>query len=88
VNSKNDMKNVENLLKALVQSLVTNPHAVTIQSREDSRGRVYLVSLDPSDAGGVIGRYGVVVKSIRTIIRSAGYNMENIRCSVVFDLPA
>ena len=81
------METVENFLQSVVTKLVTLPEEVSIRSREDTRGKVLYVSLNQKDAGGVIGRQGAVAKSIRTLVRSIGYSIENKRCSVIFDIP-
>jgi uncharacterized protein len=81
------METVEIFIKSIVTKLVTRPDEVTVRSREDDRGKVVYITLNQVDAGGVIGRNGMVAKSIRTLVRSVGYNIENKRCSVIFDIP-
>lgn len=63
---------LKGLVETLVKPLVENPDALSVEeSIED--GVAYVdITVDPADAGKVIGRQGRVIKAIRTLSRAAG----------------
>lgn len=63
---------LKGLVETLVKPLVENPDALSVEeSIED--GVAYVdITVDPTDAGKVIGRQGRVIKAIRTLSRAAG----------------
>jgi uncharacterized protein len=62
----------EGLVRYLVESLVDVPEAVKIAVTENDDSISFLIELDPSDVGKVIGRGGRTIKAIRTLARAAG----------------
>jgi len=62
----------EGLVRYLVESLVDVPEAVKISVTESDESISFLIELDPSDVGKVIGRGGRTIKAIRTLARAAG----------------
>jgi hypothetical protein len=62
----------EGLVRYLVESLVDVPEAVKIAVTETDESISFLIELDPSDVGKVIGRGGRTIKAIRTLARAAG----------------
>lgn len=62
----------EGLVRFLVESLVDNPEAVSIERTELEGSLRYEITLDPEDVGKVIGRGGRIIKAIRTLARAAG----------------
>ena len=62
----------EALVRYLVESLVDVPEAVKISVTQTDDSVSFMVELDPSDVGKVIGRGGRTIKAIRTLARAAG----------------
>lgn len=70
------------LLTALAKSLVSEPDAVSVNSREKEDGTVVLeLRVAPGDMGRVIGKQGRIAKAIRTVMKAAA-TKENIRLLV------
>lgn len=62
---------MEELLKYIVNSLVSKPEQVEIAFADESeKVRIVTVKVDPEDMGKVIGRNGKVATAIRTIVKS------------------
>lgn len=66
------MDPTENLLRAIVTSLVDHPDRVEISRTVDEMGVLLTLGLHPDDMGKVIGRAGNTAKAIRTILRVSG----------------
>ena len=68
------------LLNFLIKNIVKNPDAVSI-SEEDSttfdgnKSKVYLISVDQSDVGVVIGKGGQTIKGIRNLAKVKAVNL-------------
>jgi len=65
----------------VVKGLVAHPDAVTITPVERQGTTVYELRLDPQDVGKVIGRQGVTINAIRSLLL-AGSSRKGERCSV------
>ena len=63
--------NIAGLVETVVRPLVDFEEDLQITSREEGSTIIVEVSLNPEDAGKVIGRQGRVIKSIRTLARAA-----------------
>lgn len=76
-------------LEHVVKGLVEHPDRVTITPVERSGMTVYELRLDPSDVGRVIGRQGMTINAIRSLL-TAGSAHKALRCSleIVEDRPA
>ena len=76
-------------LEYVVKGLVQHPEAVTITPVEREGTTVYELRLDPQDVGKVIGRQGMTINAIRSLLL-AGSAQKGLRCSVeiVEDRPA
>ncbi len=62
---------MEELLRYMVNSLVSKPEQVEITVADESeKTKVVTVKVDPEDMGKVIGRNGKVATAIRTIVKS------------------
>ena len=68
-------------LEYVVKSLVQHPEAVSITPVERSGVTIYELRLDPSDVGKIIGRQGVTINAIRSLLL-AGSARKGLRCSV------
>lgn len=62
---------MKDLVEFLVQELVDEPDAVSVEETLDERGPRYRVRVAPEDMGKVIGRGGRTAKAIRTVVRAA-----------------
>jgi len=76
-------------LEYVVKGLVQKPEAVNVTPVERAGMTVYELRLDPSDVGKIIGRQGMTINAIRSLLL-AGSAKKGIRCSIeiVEDKPA
>jgi uncharacterized protein len=76
-------------LEYVVKGLVQNPDTVSITPVEREGMTVYEIRLDRQDVGKIIGRHGVTINAIRSLLL-AGSAKKGVRCSVeiVEDKPA
>lgn len=76
-------------LEYIVKGLVQYPEAVSITPVEREGTTVYELRLDQQDVGKIIGRHGVTINAIRSLLL-AGSAKKGLRCSVeiVEDKPA
>jgi predicted RNA-binding protein YlqC (UPF0109 family) len=68
-------------LEYVVKSLVQNPGAVAVTPVERASMTVYELRLDPGDVGKIIGRQGITINAIRSLLL-AGAIKKGLRCSV------
>jgi predicted RNA-binding protein YlqC (UPF0109 family) len=68
-------------LEYIVKGLVQKPEAVTITPVEREGTTIYELRLDPQDVGKVIGRQGMTINAIRSLLL-AGSAKKGMRCSV------
>ena len=75
-------------LEYVVKGLVLNPEAVTITPVEREGTTVYELRLDPQDVGKIIGRQGMTINAIRSLLL-AGSARKGLRCTlgIVEDKP-
>jgi uncharacterized protein len=80
---------MQEFLEYVVKGLVQHPDAVSVTPVERGGATVYELRLEPSDVGKIIGRQGVTINAIRSLLL-AGSAKKGIRCSVeiVEDGPA
>ena len=73
----------------VVKGLVQNPDAVTITPVQREGVMVYELRLHPSDVGKIIGRQGMTINAIRSLLL-AGSAKNGLRCTleIVEDKPA
>ena len=76
-------------LEYVIKGLVQNPDTVSVTPVEREGMTVYEVRLDRQDVGKIIGRHGVTINAIRSLLL-AGSAKKGVRCSVeiVEDKPA
>ncbi|HTQ50033.1 MAG TPA: KH domain-containing protein [Candidatus Acidoferrales bacterium] len=76
-------------LEYVVKGLVQNPDTVSITPVEREGMTVYEIRLERQDVGKIIGRHGVTINAIRSLLL-AGSAKKGVRCSVeiVEDKPA
>jgi predicted RNA-binding protein YlqC (UPF0109 family) len=68
-------------LEYVVKGLVARPDAVTITPVERQGMTVYEVRVDSADMGKVIGRQGMTINAIRSLVL-AGSAKRGLRCTV------
>lgn len=68
-------------LEYVVKGLVQNPGAATVTPVERAGVTVYELRLDPADVGKIIGRQGITINAIRSLLL-AGSARKGLRCSV------
>ena len=68
-------------LEYVVKGLVQHPDAVSITPVERAGVTVYELRLDPEDVGKIIGRQGVTINAIRSLLL-AGSAKKGLRCAV------
>lgn len=76
-------------LEYVVKGLVEHPEGVKVTPVEREGLTIYELRLDPSDVGRVIGRQGMTINAIRSLL-TAGSARKNLRCTleIVEDGPA
>jgi predicted RNA-binding protein YlqC (UPF0109 family) len=62
---------MEELVEFLAQSLVEDPEAVSVYTKETRRAKVLKLRVAPEDVGRVIGRNGRVANAMRSVLRAA-----------------
>ena len=80
---------MQEFLEYVIKGLVQHPEAVTVTPVERAGSTVYELRLEPSDVGKIIGRQGVTINAIRSLLL-AGSAKKGVRCSleIVEDAPA
>ncbi len=61
---------LKDLIKMMVQALVSNPGMVHVEEMQGENISVYELTVAKEDRGRIIGKNGQTVKSIRTIINA------------------
>ena len=74
---------MKEILETIITTLVSDKEAVTIKQIDGEQSIIFEVKVADSDMGKVIGKQGVIAKSIRTIMKAAA-SKENKRVSVEF----
>ena len=81
------LKQTKKTLKQILTNLVDNPEDVEIEEELDKRGVLLTVNINNEDAPVVIGRKGMVIKSIKNVIRAIGAKEEDARVSISLNIP-
>lgn len=68
-------------LEYVVKGLVEHPDEVTVTPVEHNGLTIYELRLNPGDVGRVIGRQGMTINAIRSLL-TAGSARKGLRCSV------
>ena len=72
---------MQEFLEYVVKGLVQHPDAVTVTPVERAGMTIYELRLDPADVGKIIGRQGMTINAIRSLLL-AGSAKKGLRCSV------
>ncbi|MDE5781863.1 MAG: KH domain-containing protein [Lachnospiraceae bacterium] len=67
---------MKELVEVIAKALVNNPDEVEVTEREDEKGIVVELKVDPSDMGKVIGKQGRIAKAIRSVVKAAASKEE------------
>ena len=74
---------MKEILETIITTLVSDKEAVAIKQIDGEQSVIFEVKVAEADMGKVIGKQGVIAKSIRTIMKSVAAK-ENKRVSVEF----
>jgi predicted RNA-binding protein YlqC (UPF0109 family) len=72
---------MQTFLDYVVKGLVEHPEEVTITPVDRNGMTIYELRLNPSDVGRIIGRQGVTINAIRSLLL-AGSARKGLRCAV------
>jgi predicted RNA-binding protein YlqC (UPF0109 family) len=80
---------MQDFLEYVVKGLVQNPNAVSVTPVQREGMTVFELRLDPQDVGKVIGRRGMTINAIRSLLL-AGSARKGLRCTleIIEDKPA
>ena len=70
---------MQEFVEYVVKGLVDQPDAVTVTEVERESSTVYELRMDPDDVAKVIGRRGVTINAIRSLLQ-AGAAKKGMRC--------
>lgn len=68
-------------LEYVIKGLVHHPEKVSVTPVEKSGLTIYELRMDPEDVGKVIGRQGMTINAIRSLLL-AGSAKKGLRCSL------
>lgn len=74
---------MKEILETIILNLVDNKEAVSINEIEGEKSVVYEVKVAENDMGKIIGKQGVIAKSIRTVIKAVA-TREQKRVTIEF----
>ncbi len=63
---------MEEVLRTIIENLVENKDAISIEKVEEDYKEIYKVKVDQNEMGRIIGKQGKIAQAIRTIIKSLG----------------
>jgi len=72
---------MQDFVEYVVKGLVDEPEAVSVTEVENNGTTVYELRMDPDDIAKVIGRRGVTINAIRSLIQAGGAK-KGIRCGL------
>jgi predicted RNA-binding protein YlqC (UPF0109 family) len=72
---------MQEFLEYVVKGLVQHPDAVRVTPVERAGMTIYELRLDQSDVGKIIGRQGMTINAIRSLLL-AGSAKKGLRCAV------
>ena len=62
---------MDELVRFIAKSLVDDPDAVQVETKQDGEYTVIKLHVAPGDMGKVIGKKGRIAKAIRTVVKAA-----------------
>ena len=72
---------MQDFVEYVIRGLVDQPDSVTVTAVEDNGPTVYELRMDPDDVAKVIGRRGVTINAIRSLLQ-AGAAKKGMRCGL------
>lgn len=63
---------MEEILRTVIENLVENKEAVSIEKEEQKDREIYKVKVDSGEMGKIIGKQGKIAHSIRTLMKALG----------------
>jgi predicted RNA-binding protein YlqC (UPF0109 family) len=72
---------MQEFLEYVVKGLVNHPDAVTVTPVAKDAVTIYELRLHPEDVGKIIGRQGMTINAIRSLLL-AGSAKKSLRCSL------
>ncbi len=63
---------MDDILKLIIESLVENKDAISIEKEENDYKITYKVKVDNSEMGKVIGKNGRIATAVKTLMQSVG----------------
>jgi predicted RNA-binding protein YlqC (UPF0109 family) len=72
---------MQEFLEYVVKGLVQDPAAVSVTPVVKAGATIYELRLAPADVGKIIGRQGMTINAIRSLLQ-AGSAKKGLRCSV------
>jgi predicted RNA-binding protein YlqC (UPF0109 family) len=72
---------MQEFLEYIVKGLVQKPEAVSVTPVSRAGMTIYELRLDAADTGKIIGRQGMTINAIRSLL-SAGASQKGLRCAV------
>lgn len=74
---------MKEILETIISTLVSDKNSVSINQIDGEQSIIFEVKVADADMGKIIGKQGVIAKSIRTIMKAVA-SKENKRVSVEF----
>lgn len=74
---------MKEVLETIITTLVSDKNAVSINQIDGEQSIIFEVKVAENDMGKIIGKQGVIAKSIRTIMKAVA-SKENKRIAVEF----
>jgi predicted RNA-binding protein YlqC (UPF0109 family) len=67
---------MKDLIEAIAKALVDRPDQVVVRAVEGAQVTLLELRVHPSDMGKVIGRQGLMARSLRTVLHAAGMKLK------------
>lgn len=74
---------MKEVLETIITTLVSDKNSVSINQIDGEQSIIFEVKVAENDMGKIIGKQGVIAKSIRTIMKAVA-SKENKRVSIEF----
>ncbi len=74
---------MKEILETIISSLASNKDAISIKQVDGEQSIIFEVKVAEEDMGKIIGKQGVIAKSIRTIMKAVAAK-ENKRITIEF----